>query len=120
MYGLKKDVNLSFLNGREVIQIAIGVYQTILRFDEDVTISVDGGFSHFDGQSESVWMPGLDAVQVAAQTATLLGSTVESFASHENGTLVLKFSNGHGLTIRDSSREYESYQISRPGETIVV
>jgi hypothetical protein len=30
------------------------------------------------------------------------------------------FSNGHRLSILDSSKEYESYDITRPGQTIVV
>jgi len=120
MYGLKKDVNLSFLNDREVIQIAIGAYQTIFRFDEDIAISVDGGFNYFDGRTESAWMPEPSSVQIAARTVALLGATVQSFESNENGTLALIFSNGHKLTIPSSSKQYESYQISRPGETIVV
>jgi hypothetical protein len=49
MYGLKKDTDLSFLNGRELVQAAVGLYQTIFRFDEDVTISAEGEFSYFDG-----------------------------------------------------------------------
>jgi len=36
MYGLKKDIDLSFLTGRELIQLAIGVYQVQFGFDEDV------------------------------------------------------------------------------------
>jgi hypothetical protein len=40
--------------------------------------------------------------------------------SNANGTLALTFSKGDRLTLADSSREYESYQITRPGETIVV
>ncbi len=34
--------------------------------------------------------------------------------------LVLMFSNGHRLTILDSYKEYESYDITRPGQTIIV
>jgi hypothetical protein len=30
------------------------------------------------------------------------------------------FSNGHRLTILDSYKEYESYDITRPGQTIIV
>jgi hypothetical protein len=39
MYGLSKDLDLNFLNGREVVQVAIGIYQIIFGFDEDVRIS---------------------------------------------------------------------------------
>ena len=50
MYGLDRDIDLSFLKGREVEQIAIGVYQITFAFDEDVRISVEVRFSYFDGQ----------------------------------------------------------------------
>lgn len=118
MYGLEKDIDLSFLNGREVIQIAIGIYQVIFAFDKDVSISVEGEFSYMRGQSEKVWKAG--APDDATSTVALLGLKVKSIEGHENGTLALTFVNGDRLTIPDSSKEYESYHITRPGETIVV
>jgi hypothetical protein len=120
MYGLNRDIDLSFLKGREVEQIAIGVYQIMFAFDEDVRISVEGRFSYFDGQREWVWEPEPGASQIAAQTVTLLGATIEKFEGHANGTLELVFSNGCRLTILDSSSQYESYNITRPGQTIIV
>jgi hypothetical protein len=120
MYGLAKDIDLDFLNGREVGQIAIGVYQTQFGFDEDVRISVEGGFFYFDGQNDSVWKPEPGFEPIAARTVALLGATIETFEAREDGTLTLNFSNGHRLIIPDSSKEYESYDITRPGQTIVV
>jgi hypothetical protein len=120
MYGLSKDIELSFLIRREVIQVAIGIYQIIFGFDEDVKISVQAQFKYFDGKTESVWIPEPGSAQIAARTVALLGATIESFKSYENGTLALMFSNGHRLNILDSSKEYESYDITRPGQTIVV
>ena len=79
MYGLARDIDLNFLNGREVGQIAIGVYQIQFGFDEDVRISVEGGFSYFDGQSDSVWKPEPEFAQIAARTVALLGATIETF-----------------------------------------
>jgi Family of unknown function (DUF6188) len=120
MYGLKKDINLSFLNGREVIQVAIGVYQIQFGFDEDVTIYVHSQFGYFDGQDEWIWKPEPGAARIAARTIALLGARIESFQGNEDGTLKIIFSNGQRLTIFDNSKEYESYDITRPGETIVV
>jgi hypothetical protein len=51
---------------------------------------------------------------------SLLGATIESFEGHEDGTLILNLSNGSRLTIIDNGKEYESYDITRPGQTIVV
>ena len=120
MYGLSKEIDLSFLNGREVVQVAIGLYQIQFGFDEDVRIAVEGQFAYFDGQEEWIWRPEPGAAQLAARTIALLGATVQTFAAQEDGTLTLNFSNGHRLTIVDNSKEYESYDITRPGQTIIV
>jgi hypothetical protein len=120
MHGLKKEIDLSFLNGRELIQVAVGFYQTIFRFDEDLAISVEGEFRYFDGQTEWIWRPEPGSSLIAARTVALLGAAIESLESNTNGTLALTFANGQRLTLADSSREYESYQITRPGATIVV
>lgn len=120
MYGLKKEIDLSFLNGRELMQIALGGRHFSFRFDEDVAISVKGEFSYFDGQAEWAWNREQNAAQIANRTVSLVGATIQNFVGHEDGTLILTFSNGQGLSIPDSSEEYESYLITRPGQTIVV
>jgi hypothetical protein len=120
MYGLKKEIDLSFLTGRELIQLAIGVYQIQFGFDEEVRISVEGEFRYFDGQAEWTWRPERDSSSIAARAVALLGATIESFGSNVDGTLTLAFSNYHRLTIVDSSEEYGSYDITRPGQTIIV
>ncbi len=117
---MNKDIDLKFLNGRESIQIAIGVYQIQFGFDEDVRISVEGEFRYFDGGTEVAWRPEPGSPQIAVRTVGLLGATIHSFEGRENGTLTLSFSNGHHLIIPDSSHEYESYTITCPGRTIVV
>jgi hypothetical protein len=108
VYGLNKDIDLSFLKGREVIQVAIGVYQIQFAFDEAVTIYIEGGFSYFDGKDEVIWKPEPGTADIASLTVALLGATIDNFESHENGTLKLAFSNGHRVTIPDSSKQYES------------
>lgn len=120
MYGLSKNIDLRFLNGRECVQIAIGVYQIQFGFDEDVRISVEGEFRYFDGGTEVVWKAEPGSPEIAARMVALLGATIDSFEGREDGTLTLSFSNGHRLVIPDSSQEYESYTITRPGMTIVV
>ncbi len=120
MYGLSREIDLSFLNGRELSQVAIGLYHIRFVFDEDVAISVEGEFSYFDGQAEWVWKPEPNSAQIAARTLPLLGATIQSFNAQEDGTLTLLFSNEQRLTLRDNSKDYESYDITRPGQTIVV
>jgi len=120
MYGLSRDLDLSFLSGRQVTHVTIAVYQIAFGFDEDLAISVHSQFGYFDGHDEWVWTPEPGGAHIAARTVALLDSTIESFQGHEDGTLKLIFSNGQRLTILDNSRAYESYDITWRGPTIVV
>lgn len=120
MYGLKKEIDLSFLTGRELIQVAIGSFQVQFHFDEDVSVYVEAEFRYFDGQQEWIWKQEPSSPQVAGRTVAMLGASIISFERSEDGTLALTFSNRHRLTILDSFREYESYQITRPGHNIIV
>lgn len=49
MYGLRGDVDLNFLVGRIVEQVALGAYEVIFSFDENVKITVYQTFRYFDG-----------------------------------------------------------------------
>ncbi len=120
MYGLKKEIDLSFLTGRELVQVRIGTFQVQFCFDEDVTVSVEAQFCYFDGQNEWIWQQEPSSPPIAARTVAMLGASISSIETNENGTLALRFSNGHRLTIPDSFKEYESYDITRPGQTIIV
>ncbi|MGH9788250.1 MAG: DUF6188 family protein [Candidatus Acidiferrales bacterium] len=118
MHGLDKDINLSFLAGRELIQVAIGQYQTVFAFDRGVAISIEGRFIYASRSEQVEWRPG--ASHAAAKAVALLGSIVDNFVAEEDGTLKLFFSNGDQLRVLDDSSEYESYQITAPGITIAV
>jgi len=91
---------LSFLNGREVIQVAIGAFQTQFAFYR--------GSCDVDGTRFRLPSPFNCAVKVFEPAFNI------------NGDVTLGLSNGHSLTIPDSSKECESYQITKPGLTIVV
>lgn len=118
MYGLKKDIDLTFLIRREIIQVAIGMYQVLFNFDEDTSIAVEGRFEYTTNASTVEWRPGNPLA--ACSAVKLLSARIEAVEPLQNGTLRLTFSNGDCLAIYDVSAEYESYQISRMGETIVV
>jgi len=63
MYGLKRDANLSFLIGREVIQVAIGVHHVIFHFEEDISISVGANLNTLTIRGPLSGSPGLHALQ---------------------------------------------------------
>jgi hypothetical protein len=50
----------------------------------------------------------------------LVGATVTRARGVKDGTLTLEFDNGASLIVFDASDQFESYTITRPGETIVV
>jgi cytoskeletal protein RodZ len=118
MYGLKEGIDLSFLTGRVLIQVAVGLYQVIFAFDEHVTISVEGSYQLHNEDGTSIWSPG--ATSTAAPALSLLGATVTNARGESNGTLTITFSGKESLVIMDSSEKFESYQITKPGTTIVV
>lgn len=120
MCGLRDDINLDFLIGRTLQQVAIGVYEVIFSFDEDVRITVYGEFHYFDGETEWSWRSEADSALLAGRTVALLDFSIENVDRHENGKLALLFANKNLLTIIDLSNESESYDITRPGETIIV
>jgi hypothetical protein len=120
MYGLPKNIDLNFLKGREVVQVAIGVFQIQFGFDEDAIIYAHSQFTLFDGHKDWTWTPEPSKVRVATRALRLLGAIVENVQAHEDGTLILSFSNGNILTLIDNSMEYESYDITRRGEAIIV
>ncbi len=118
MYGLPGNLDLEFILEREVIQIAIGVYQVIMAFDKQLKISIEGEFEYITKEGRLTWKP--TETQVAAKTVGLLGATVQSVNPQANGTLELGFSNSDRLVLKHPNPQYESYQIVTPVKTIVV
>lgn len=118
MHGLDTTIDLSFLKGREILQIAIGIHDVQFAFDKDVRISITSSFRYVSREGSFEWQPG--APEAAAPAVRLLGATVEQVFGQKDGTLELTLSTGDRLTVLDNSKEFESYTITRPGETIVV
>lgn len=114
MYGLPEDVDLSFLDGRVLEQVAVGQHQTQLRFEDQVTISIEGEVT-IDG-ARGV---GIDA---GARLVRLVGRSVERVARIAPGDLCLAFAGEPhaAITIHDRSDGYESYTIDGPRGLVVV
>src|SRR5579871_1407834 len=104
MYGLPKDKDLGFLVGRELVQVCIGLHQTVLAFDQDTSISVECEFEILDRTG--------DRSSDKARFLALLASHIATVENRGAGELVLCFSDGASVRIRDSNPNYESYQIS--------
>jgi hypothetical protein len=118
MYGLSEDVKLDFLRNRELIQMLVGQYQLILRFDGDISISIECEFDHIrDGQSQLH----SDSLPLAATSLLeLVGAKITAVDPIGSGALALRFSNNDILTIKDSNEDSESYEILGPNVQVVV
>lgn len=118
MYGLKPEIDFSFLRERELIQLAVGRYQVIFAFDKEIAISVEGSYEFHSETEKIVWTPG--ETSAAAAALGLLGKSVTDVSAVEGGTLKITFLGGETLSVADSNRSHESYQVTGPGIMIVV
>jgi hypothetical protein len=118
MYGLKQEIDLSFLRDKELIQVCVGVYQLQFAFTESVNVSVEGRCEIQCDGGRALWEP--KSLTGASAALRLLGAVVKEVHGSPDGTLTLDLIPDGRLIVFDNSREYESYTITRPGETIVV
>jgi hypothetical protein len=109
MFGLERDVDLSFLRGRECIQVCVGLYQVILHLDESIHLSI-----------ESTCQLNGKVVKTYGRLCSLLGQEVVAVRQEGGGSLVMTFNKGDVLEITDDNPGTESYQISAPGVDIIV
>jgi len=120
MYGFKKDLDVSFLVGLELGQIAIGQYQVQFGFDQDTRISVELFFRYTSAEGTVEWTQQPQSSKAAAATLNLLGASVVAATIADAKTLNLEFSNGDRLQLLDVSEQYESLSITRPGLNLYV
>src|SRR5690242_2846743 len=108
MYGLQLGTDLSFLKGKRLFQVCVGMTDIILQFDENVSITITGAdMAHRSeaGEETAVYRRSIPS---APMLMGFLHESIESWSIEEPGTLILEFSNRQALEIRDSSPHYES------------
>ena len=116
VYGLPETVDLTFLRGLALNQIAIGQNETILWLDGSVRIAIE---------TDIVLLVGREKIEeraaVIARLMSCLGAAVENVSWERDGTLRLAFTGQTPiLEIRDDSAAYESYAIHSGDQIIVV
>lgn len=121
MYGLEKSVSLDFLRDLRLEQVCIGNFQVILRFDKETSISIEGSLEISDGDSKVSRNLHADKPSETTELVALVGLMTANVANLGDGKVRLHFSNGALLTLFDSKKDFESYQISSAGiEEIIV
>ena len=109
MHGLPSDLDLDFIVHASLLQVCVGQNEVILRFDDEISITIESRFLIRDPQGHEATFE--DAPRGAASLVSLLADSVIGVSGEEDGTLRLSFTKGGILEVYDSSKEYESYQI---------
>lgn len=117
MYGVPENLDLTFLHGREVVQIRLGLYQIQLHFHPDATIAVEGEWELFDAEGRE-----LDRMESPRtkpfQLHRLLGKLVAGSEVSPPLWFALRFEGGELLRVYDRETQYESFSI-QPGNIFV-
>lgn len=109
MYGLPKDIDLSFFVGADLLQVCLGANELILNFDHQIRVTIESRFRIRKKDGEETTFE--DAPSSAAHLVELLSQPIAEASGREDGTLCLSFAQGTSLEIDDSWESYESYQI---------
>jgi hypothetical protein len=118
MNEMPKDLDWSFVFKKELIQVCYGKYQTQLRFEGDLCVSIEAGVVH--SQADRVLGKSNGREQGIASLIGLLGTSIEHVQVEGDDMLVLKFSNAQVLRVLKDEEPYESFSISAPGELMIV
>jgi hypothetical protein len=103
--------------GRELLQVCFGLYQIILNFDEDTSISLE---CEFRLTETNTLQQGDQRSDLDSHVIRLLGSRITNVTNKGEGQLLIHFSSGSSLEIFDSNPSHESYHITHGKEMIIV
>ena len=118
MDGLPKNVDLSFLVGREVSTVRIGKFQAHYFFNEEagkpnVWIEIESNDITVSGQKIS------DFKSDADELCALIGLKIEKAQRRDDGGLILEFAGGPRLEVGIHSPKFESVVLHIGSDTIV-
>jgi len=118
MHGLQvTESELSFLNGAIVSQVCVGQNEMILRFDNDVTITVTSEVICFYSTETSVRFS--DFSRGASVVCSLLGQAVLGLTISDAGRQLLLDFGDTSFVLIDDCEEFESFTIAFGGKTYV-
>jgi Family of unknown function (DUF6188) len=117
MHGLPEGFDPSFLVGLNLEQICFTENQVIFHFSSDVHITVESAVAYRRGaSSERV----LTIPIVESDLMSLLGDSVRLATAGRDGSLAISFTSAKVLTCLDTSQQFESYQIRRGEDVLIV
>lgn len=118
MHGLDRNVDLSFLIGKEITQLSLGLYEFQIRFSGEIMLSIHGSVLYeCDGVVETIHA---DKIKEAASLVGIVGKIVSKLDVVGEGDLILRFGEVESLVVCDSNRDFESYVLWHNGNFIAV
>jgi hypothetical protein len=114
MYGLPKDLDLSFFVGKRLDQVSFAQYVIFFFFDDKISITLESSFQHQTRQEvENLRLGVMQSVPVTHSTLMqLVGHSVVSVSADDEGTLNLTFDDGQVLGCIEHRSPYESYNFT--------
>jgi hypothetical protein len=116
VHGLPSDFNASPFVGRILDVVSFSANNTHFNFDDDVSITVEGSYSHVSPSGGAECEVPVDY----SELMQLVGESVLVAEASEDGTLDLLFSNKQRLIVYDNSVQYEAYRITIRGQETIV
>lgn len=117
MYGFAPDADLSFFRGEELIQVRVGANETQLAFTGRILVNTGCRVTVRRDRSTVI---SDDSRILGAALYDFLTETVSEVGWDVSGTLRLEFGDMGTVTVEDDAGSYESYQIYRGKDVIVV
>ncbi len=118
MHEIPQDVDLSFLEQKELVQVAVGLHQTILHFTDQVSILIEGTCRYRDQTGREINCG--DSKTSAMILVPLLGHVLTRVVKKGKKSLELLFDEGQIIELDSDSEQFESYQIKRGDQWVLV
>jgi hypothetical protein len=118
MYRLRKDVDLSFLFGAQLLQVCVGKNELMLNFDRDVRVTILSDIVVTPPRGAPVTYR--DTAGGATALLPLLHDSITGATATDAGGLQLSFQTGATVELLDTSSQFESFWLSDGDHKIVV
>jgi hypothetical protein len=117
MNGLPLGIDLTKFNDARVIQLCFGENQLQFHFDNDDSVAVEGKVIIRGSVSTDTRVDRY--ATEATRLCGVLGKRVSLASRVDDGGLRLRFENGIEITVLNSKKQYESFQVHIGGTTHV-
>lgn len=112
MHGVPADLDLTCLQGAQLIQLCLGMYQVQFHFDHTSSLSVEGDWELLDVSGatidKSLTVPRTQPFQLHL----LLGQRAIRTEVFAPEWIAIQFERGELLRVFDNSRQYESFSFN--------